>query len=59
MADDAETRDGFVSRFMGEAGAVAQALCDLEGFGIDRVQLTEMAPGSLERLRPHLPLRRH
>lgn len=50
--------DGFVARFMGEAGAVAQALCDLEGLGIDRIQLTEMAPGSLERLRPHLPLRR-
>lgn len=51
--------EGFVSRFMGEAESVAQALCDLEGLGIDRVQLTEMAPGSLERLRPHLPLRRH
>lgn len=50
--------DGFVARFMGEAKDVAQALCDLEGLGIDRVQLTEMAPGSLERLRPHLPLRR-
>lgn len=49
--------DGFVARFMGEARTVAQALCDLEGLGIDRVQLTEMAPGSLERLRPHLPLR--
>lgn len=50
--------DGFVSRFMGEPSSVAQALCDLEGFGFDRVQLTEMAPGTLERLRPLLPLRR-
>jgi alkanesulfonate monooxygenase SsuD/methylene tetrahydromethanopterin reductase-like flavin-dependent oxidoreductase (luciferase family) len=48
--------DGFVARFMGEARSVAQALCDLEGLGIDRVQLTEMAPGTLERLRDHLPL---
>lgn len=50
--------DGFVSRFMGEAESVAQALCDLEGLGFDRVQLTEMAPGTHESLRPHLPLRR-
>lgn len=50
--------DGFVARFMGDARSVAQALCDLEGLGFDRVQLTEMAPGTLERLRPHLPLRR-
>jgi alkanesulfonate monooxygenase SsuD/methylene tetrahydromethanopterin reductase-like flavin-dependent oxidoreductase (luciferase family) len=49
--------EGFVARFMGEAASVAQALCDLEGLGIDRVQITEMAPGTLERLRPHLPLR--
>ncbi len=49
--------DGFLSRFLGEPAAVAQALCDLEGLGFDRVQLTEMAPGSLERLRPLLPLR--
>jgi len=48
---------GFVSRFMGDARSVAQALLDLEGLGFDRVQLTEMAPGTLERLRPHLPLR--
>lgn len=48
--------DGFVSRFMGEARDVAQAICDLEGLGFDRAQLTEMAPGSIEALRPHLPL---
>lgn len=51
-------RTGFMSRFLGEPGPVAQALCDLEGLGFDRVQVTEMAPGTLERLRPHLPLRR-
>lgn len=49
---------GFLSRFLGEPGAVAQALCDLEGLGFDRVQLTEIAPGTLDRLRPLLPLRR-
>ena len=37
--------------------SVAQALCDLEGLGFDRVQLTEIAPGTLDRLRPLLPLR--
>lgn len=50
--------EGFVSRFMGEPASVAQALCDLEGLGFDRVQITEMAEGTLERLRPLLPLRR-
>jgi alkanesulfonate monooxygenase SsuD/methylene tetrahydromethanopterin reductase-like flavin-dependent oxidoreductase (luciferase family) len=49
---------GFLSRFLGEPAAVAQALCDLEGLGIGRVQITEIAPGTLERLRPLLPLRR-
>ena len=48
---------GFLSRFLGEPASVAQALCDLEGLGFDRVQLTEIAPGTLERLRPLLPLR--
>ena len=48
----------FMSRFMGEPASVAQALCDLEGLGFDRVQITEMAPATLERLRPLLPLRR-
>jgi alkanesulfonate monooxygenase SsuD/methylene tetrahydromethanopterin reductase-like flavin-dependent oxidoreductase (luciferase family) len=49
---------GFLSRFLGEPAAVAQALCDLEGLGFERVQITEIAPGTLERLRPLLPLRR-
>jgi alkanesulfonate monooxygenase SsuD/methylene tetrahydromethanopterin reductase-like flavin-dependent oxidoreductase (luciferase family) len=48
---------GFLSRFIGEPASVAQALCDLEGLGFERVQITEVAPGTLERLRPHLPLR--
>ncbi len=48
---------GFLSRFLGEPASVAQALLDLEGLGFDRVQLTEVAPGTLERLRPLLPLR--
>ncbi len=48
---------GFLSRFLGEAPAVAQALCDLEGLGFDRVQLTEIAPGTLDRLRPLLQIR--
>ena len=48
---------GFLSRFIGEPAAVAQALLDLEALGFDRVQLTELAAGSLERLRPHLGLR--
>lgn len=48
--------DGFLARFMGDPASVAQALCDLEGLGVDRIQITEMAPGTLERLRPILPL---
>ena len=47
----------FMSRFLSEPDSVAQAPGDLEGLGIDRVQITEMAPGSLERLRRLLPLR--
>lgn len=38
---------GFLSRFLGEAAAVAQTLCNLEGLGFDRVQPTEPAPGTL------------
>jgi len=48
---------GFLSRFVGEPASIAQALSDLEGIGIDRVQLTEIAAGTLERLRPLLRLR--
>jgi hypothetical protein len=49
---------GFLSRFLGEPAAVAQALCDLEGLGFDRAQITEIAPGTLAQLGPLLPLRR-
>ena len=48
----------FSSGFLGESALVAQALLDLDGLGFRRVQLTEIAPGSLERLRPLLPLRK-
>ncbi len=48
--------DGFLARFMGEPAEVARAVCDLEGLGFDRAQLTEMVPGTIERLAPFLPL---
>lgn len=48
--------DGFMGRFVGSPSAVAQALADLEGLGLDRVQLTEMVPGSIEALGSNLPL---
>jgi alkanesulfonate monooxygenase SsuD/methylene tetrahydromethanopterin reductase-like flavin-dependent oxidoreductase (luciferase family) len=51
--------DGLLGRFVGEPSAVAQALADLEGLGLDRVQLTEMAPGSIDALAPHLHLEVH
>lgn len=46
--------DGFLGRFLGEAPAVADALLELGEMGIDRVQLTEMFPGSQTALAPHL-----
>ena len=39
-----------VHDFMGHADDVAAALDKLSAFGIDRVQLTELAPGSHSRL---------
>ena len=48
--------DAFLGRFMGKPADVAQALLDLEGFGIERIQITPFAPGTLEALRPHLGL---
>ncbi|MEM7015821.1 MAG: LLM class flavin-dependent oxidoreductase, partial [Pseudomonadota bacterium] len=48
--------DGFLSRFVGEPESVAQALHDLEGLGISRIQVTELLPGSHEALEPHLNL---
>ncbi len=46
--------DGYLSRFVGEPAAVADALRELADMGIDRVQLTELVPGSHTRLAPHL-----
>ena len=46
--------NGYLGRFMGEEEDVARALEDLEELGIDRVQLTEFAPGSHDRLAPLL-----
>lgn len=36
--------DGYLAQFYGEAGQVGEALAGLETMGIDRVQLTEIAP---------------
>jgi alkanesulfonate monooxygenase SsuD/methylene tetrahydromethanopterin reductase-like flavin-dependent oxidoreductase (luciferase family) len=49
--------DCFLGRFVGDARQVAQAILDLEAHGIERVQLTPFAPGSLEALVPHLGLK--
>ncbi|MCR9277184.1 MAG: LLM class flavin-dependent oxidoreductase [Pseudomonadaceae bacterium] len=46
--------DAYLGRFMGEAEAVAQAFAELGDLGIDRLQLTPFAPGSLEALEPFL-----
>ena len=40
---------------MGDAVSVAEALLELGEMGIDRVQLTELAPGSHTRLAQVLP----
>lgn len=48
--------DAYFSRYMGEPAAVADALFGLAELGIDRIQLTPFAPGSLESLEPHLQL---
>lgn len=45
---------GYLSRFMGDPADVAEALRELGEMGIDRVQLTELAPGSHAQLAPHL-----
>lgn len=45
---------GFLSRFVGAPAEVADALGALADMGIDRVQLTELVPGSHEQLAPHL-----
>ena len=46
--------DGYLARFVGEPEAVADALRGLGELGIDRIQLTEMFPGSHSALAPHL-----
>lgn len=46
--------NNFFSRFVGEAASVAQALLDLEGHGVDRVQLTSFTSGTLGALRSRL-----
>jgi alkanesulfonate monooxygenase SsuD/methylene tetrahydromethanopterin reductase-like flavin-dependent oxidoreductase (luciferase family) len=46
--------DGYLGRFVGTAEAVASALQELGAMGIDRVQLTELAPGTHAQLAPHL-----
>ncbi len=45
---------GYLSRFMGDPSEVARALHELGEMGIDRVQLTELVPGSHAQLAPHL-----
>ena len=45
---------GYLSRFMGNPADVAAALQDLGEMGIDRVQLTQLAPGSHSALANHL-----
>ncbi len=46
--------NGFLSRFVGEPEQVAEALNQLGEIGIDRVQLTELVPGSHAALSPYL-----
>ena len=46
--------DGYLGRFVGEPGAVADALLELGALGIDRVQLTELVPNSHTALAKHL-----
>jgi hypothetical protein len=45
---------GFFSRFFGRPEHVAAALIDLEGLGIERVQLAGFAPETYEALAPVL-----
>ena len=46
--------NGYLGRFMGPAPTVAAALRELESLGVDRVQLTELVPGSHSELAEHL-----
>ncbi len=47
-------RGGYLSRFMGKPADVAEALHELGEMGIDRVQLTQLAPGSHTALAGYL-----
>jgi alkanesulfonate monooxygenase SsuD/methylene tetrahydromethanopterin reductase-like flavin-dependent oxidoreductase (luciferase family) len=46
--------DSWMGRFVGEPAKVADALRDVESFGIERVQLTPYAPETFELLAPLL-----
>lgn len=46
--------NGYLGRFLGAPADVATALDELTELGIDRVQLTELVPGSHSKLAPHL-----
>lgn len=50
----AQFGNGFPGRFIGHAEDVAEALSGLAELGIDRVQLTELLPGSQQQLQPLL-----
>jgi alkanesulfonate monooxygenase SsuD/methylene tetrahydromethanopterin reductase-like flavin-dependent oxidoreductase (luciferase family) len=50
----AQMGDGYLANFMGEPAAVADALRNLAGHGIDRVQLTELVPDSVSMLAQEL-----
>jgi len=45
---------GYLSRFMGEGSEVAEAFAGLGEMGIDRIQVTEVVPGSHSKLAPFL-----
>jgi alkanesulfonate monooxygenase SsuD/methylene tetrahydromethanopterin reductase-like flavin-dependent oxidoreductase (luciferase family) len=47
-------KGGYLSRFLGEPAEVASALQELGEMGIDRVQLTQLVPGSHTALARHL-----
>ncbi|MEQ8690849.1 MAG: LLM class flavin-dependent oxidoreductase [Pseudomonadales bacterium] len=46
--------DSYLADFVGPADTVSQALAELADWGIDRVQLTELVPGSHSELAPEL-----
>ncbi|MDE0271547.1 MAG: hypothetical protein OXP11_10120, partial [Gammaproteobacteria bacterium] len=46
--------NGYLGQFVGHADEVARSLENLATLGIDRVQLTELAPGSHDELAERL-----